>query len=146
MKADFIPAKPDRGNLRPREVTHLMQDHTTKKSTGPKIYRTFKSSTHPKKLLAPGSHVPTLAGIEVSKNGKVLGVGSSSEESWGKIQKTVYADVAFPSPNAEVSQKCISQNTNVAKCSMKKDFVVKSVQETLHSESTPVKSQSTLAY
>lgn len=107
MKADFIPAKPHGGNLRPREVTHLMQDHTTKMSTGPKIYGTCKSSTRPKKLLAPESSVPTLAGIEISKNGKVSGVGSSSEESWGKIQKTVYADVADPSPNAEVSQKCI---------------------------------------
>lgn len=49
-------------------------------------------------------------------------------------------------PDAEVSQKCISQDTSVAKCSMEKDFVVTSVWETRHSESTPAKSQCTLAY
>lgn len=51
-----------------------------------------------------------------------------------------------PGPDAEVSQKCISQDTSVAKCSMEKDFVVTSVWETRHSDPTPAKSQCTLAY
>ena len=57
----------------------------------------------------------------------------------------VYTDVPVPCTSAEVSQKCTSQSTDVARCSMEKDFVVKSVWETLHSEPTAVKSQSTLA-
>lgn len=52
-------------------------------------------------------------------------------------------NVPVPCTNAEVPQKCIPQNTNVAKCSMKKDSVVKAVWETLHSKPTPVKPKAT---
>ena len=63
-------------------------------------------------------------------------------KSCEKIQKTmVYTDAPTPCTNAQVSQECTSQNTHVARCSMEKGFVVKSVWETLHSEPTPVKFQ-----
>lgn len=58
----------------------------------------------------------------------------------------VQIDVPVPCTNAEVTQECTSQNTDVARCSMEKGSVVKLVWEMLHSEPTSVKSQSTLAH
>ena len=41
-------------------------------------------------------------------------------KSWGKIEKMmVYTDISVPCTNGEVSQECISQNTDVARWSMK---------------------------
>ena len=61
-------------------------------------------------------------------------------------KKMAYTDVPAPCTNAKFSRKYASQNSDVARCSMKKDVVVKSVRETLHGEPTPVKSPSILAY
>lgn len=94
------------GKLRPREVTHLQL-------------------TQPKNLLAPESHVPISAEFKRMGTFKVW-VPHVRELRENSKNNGIF-NVSVPCTNAEVSQKRIPQNTNVAKCSMKKDSVVKAV-------------------
>lgn len=110
------------GKLRPREVTHLQ-------------------ITQRKNLLAPESHVPISAEFKRMAKFKIL-VPHVREQRENSKNNGIF-NVPVPCTNAEVPQKCIPQNTNVAKYSMKKDSVVKAVWETLHSEPTPVKPKAT---